>query len=386
MIYLDNAATSWPKAPGTAEAVAGTLARPMGNPGRSSHEAGIQADRILFELREALAGLFGLEDSGSIVLNSGATESLNTVLKGFLKPGMRVLTSSMEHNAVMRPLHQMVRERMIGVSRFASRPENGQPDMKDLEKKLSEKPDLLVLTAASNVCGAVFPLEEIASLAHRRGIPVCVDAAQAGGETPLLPGKWNIDYLCFAGHKGLLGPAGTGGFYIKDPESLHPLISGGTGSRSREEEQPEHMPDRFESGTPNIPGLAGLLHSVNFLAASEEQRREADKNFKSFLSRLRETGGIRIIGRPGSETEKHYTRLLSILPERRSLTELTAHMDRCGIALRSGLHCAPAAHRSLGTFTAGGTLRISPGLFTTGDELDIFIDRLREFISGSPKK
>jgi selenocysteine lyase/cysteine desulfurase len=361
------------------------MLQPTGNPGRSSHGAGIQADRILFELREALAELFRLEDSSRIVLTSGATESLNTVLKGVLKPGMKVLTSSLEHNAVMRPLNQLARERMVGVSRFACLPETGRPDMSDLQKRLGERPDLLVLTAASNVCGSIFPLEEIASLARKRGVPVCVDAAQGGGETELYPEKWGIDYLCFAGHKGLLGPAGTGGFYIRDPETLPPLITGGTGSRSREEEQPVHMPDRFESGTPNIPGLAGLLHSLTFLAESGKLKGEADQRFERFLSSLRECGGVTIVGRPENARAKDYTRVLSILPEQGSLTELTAHMDRRNIALRSGLHCAPAAHRSLGTFRLGGTLRVSPGLFSSDDDLDMFREALGDFLSGRPR-
>ena len=384
MIYLDNAATSWPKAPGTARAVADAMEQPMGNPGRSSHGAGIQADRILFELREALAELFKLEDSSSIVLTSGATASLNTVLKGFLIQGKRVLTSTMEHNSVMRPLMQLEQERMIGISRFACHAESGLPDMIDLERKLEEGPDLLVLTAASNVCGAVFPLEEIAFLARKKAVPICVDAAQGGGETELYPEKWGIDYLCFAGHKGLLGPAGTGGFYIKDPESLPPFISGGTGSRSREEEQPEHMPDRFESGTPNIPGFAGLLHSLTFLMESAALREESDRRFEGFLASLREINGIRIIGRPENAELKSYTRVISILPEQGSLTELTALMDRQNIALRSGLHCAPAAHRTLGTFTAGGTLRISPGLFSSDNDLEVFIEILKKALWPNP--
>ena len=257
MIYLDNAATSWPKAPGLSEVMKRTIENPMGNPGRSSHEAGISADRILFELRETLAGLFGIKDSSALILNSGATESLNTVLSGFLKPGMKVLTSSMEHNSVMRPLTRLQTQRDVKLSRFPSDPASGFPDMKRFEQMLEERPDIVVATAASNVNGVIFPIEEMAHLAGKKGIPLCVDAAQGGGEVPLYPEAWGIDFLCFAGHKGLLGPAGTGGFYIRDPGRIEPLITGGTGSRSREEEQPETMPDKFESGTPNIPGHAG---------------------------------------------------------------------------------------------------------------------------------
>jgi len=379
MIYLDNAATSWPKAPGTAEAMAGTLSSPTGNPGRSSHSAGISADRILFDLREALADLFQVEDSSSIILTSGATESLNTILSGFLKPGHRILTSSMEHNSVMRPLHLLQEQRSLKVDRFGCHSESGYPDMKELSGFLAEKPDLLVVTAASNVSGVVFPLEEIASLAKKNGVPLCVDAAQGGGEIPLYPERWDIDFLCFAGHKGLLGPAGTGGFYIKDPERVAPLITGGTGSRSKEERQPDLVPDKFESGTPNIPGFAGLLHSLGFLIESKELQRNAEFRTKRFLENLSTLEGYRIIGRQGKE-KRSFTRVISLLPEEGSLTELTAFLNSREIAVRSGLHCSPSAHKTLKTFKTGGTLRVSPGLFTSDEDLLKLTNALKEFI------
>jgi len=379
VIYLDNAATSWPKAPGTADAVIQALESPMGNPGRSSHSAGITADRILFELREALAGLFHIEDSSSLILTSGATESLNTVLQGFLKPGQRVITSVMEHNSVMRPLHLLQKQKGLRIDRFDCSPVTGYPDMKQLSRLLEEKPDLLVVTAASNVSGVVFPLEEIADLARTSGVPLCVDAAQAGGEVPLYPETWGIDFLCFAGHKGLLGPAGTGGFYIRDPEMITPLITGGTGSRSREEFQPELMPDKFESGTPNIPGFAGLLHSVAFLTESEDLRSEAEARTAGLLQNLMALEGFRIIGRDNGDA-RSYTSVISLLPEAGSLTELTSFLNDRDIAVRSGLHCAPSAHRTLGTFAAGGTLRLSPGLFTTDEELTVLTDTLKEYL------
>jgi len=378
MIYLDNAATSWPKAPGTSEAVVRALELPMGNPGRSSHSAGISADRILFDLREALSELFQIRDSSSVILTSGATASLNIILSGFLKPGHRVLTSSMEHNSVMRPLHFLQGQRGIEVERFDCSPGSGFPDMKHLKTLLLKKPDLLIVTAASNVTGVVFPLEEIASLARKQGVPVCVDAAQGAGEIPLYPEKWGIDFLCFAGHKGLLGPSGTGGFFVHDPERVSPLICGGTGSRSKEEIQPELLPDKFESGTPNIPGLAGLLHSITFLMDSEELHGPAEDRTESLLEDLKALEGYRVIGRDHRDSCS-YTRVISILPETGSLTELTSFLNARDIAVRSGLHCSPAAHRTLKTCETGGTLRLSPGLFTTDEELLELRNALKEF-------
>jgi cysteine desulfurase family protein len=388
LIYLDNAATSWPKPPGLAEAMSRAIEAPLGNPGRSSHAAGISADRNLYELRETMADIFAMKDSSSLIFNSGATESLNTVLSGFLKPGQKVLTSSMEHNSVMRPLLHLQRERNLSLRRFPSDPDSGFPDMKSFEKEMDQRPDLLVVTAASNVNGVIFPLEEMAYLAGKKGVPLCVDAAQGGGEIPLYPEKWGIDFLCFAGHKGLLGPSGTGGFTIRDPERLMPLILGGTGSRSREEEQPDMMPDKFESGTPNIPGLAGLLHSLNFIIDSESLHLEAKNRTKRFVEELSELEGIRIVGRPSArgsggktpEESPSYLRVISLLPVIGTLTELTAFINSKDMAVRSGLQCSPSAHKTLKTFDAGGTLRLSPGLFTTDGELNEFMTTLKEYI------
>ena len=377
MIYFDNAATSWPKAPGTSEVLSNAILHPLGNPGRTSHSAGISSDRILFELRETLAEIFEVEDSALITLTPGCTWSLNTVLSGFLKTGQRVLCSSMEHNAVMRPLLQLQKERSLRLDRIPSEPLSGYPDMSAFRTLLAEKPDLVVLTAASNVNGVIFPIEEMSALARKAGAAVCIDAAQGAGEIPLSPEKWGIDFLCFAGHKGLLGPAGTGGFYIRDPERVEPFVRGGTGSRSREELQPEDMPDRFESGTPNLPGLAGLLHSLQFLKGSKALTRFSDERCGRLCRQLSELEGYRIIGR---QKGRSYTRVISILPEEGRLTQLTAFMNERDIAVRSGLHCAPSAHRVLGTYETGGTLRLSPGIFTTNSEIRRVIDALKEYI------
>ncbi len=352
----------------------------MGNPGRTSHSAGIQADRILFELREHLAEYFSIRDSAGILFTSGTTESLNTVLYGYLGEGDLVITGPMEHNAVMRPLSDLAERRNIRIDRLPGDPETGAIDMKTLENRLRDtSPRLIVMTAASNVNGLIYPVEEICHLAAKQGVPVCIDAAQAAGETKLLPEQWGIDFLCLSGHKGLLAPAGTGALYIKDPDRLPPLKRGGTGSRSSEEIQPEWVPDKFESGTPNIPGLAGWLHSMNYL--KNFPRGERSSTFESLLTGLRDLPGLRIIGHPPERRDLSFTTVVSVVPVQSSLTELTAHLNRNQIAVRSGLHCAPGAHKTLGTLEGGGTIRFSPGEFTTSHEISSVLDVLKDYLT-----
>ncbi len=379
MIYLDNAATSWPKAPGCAEAVAETLLKPMGNPGRTSHSAGIQADRILFELREHLADFFSVRDSAHFLFTSGTTESLNTVLNGYLREGDLVVTGPMEHNAVMRPLNYLAQSLNVTIMRLPGNPETGAPDLGELEKILkAEHPRLIVTTAASNVNGLIHPVEEICHLAGKRGVPVCVDAAQAAGEAELLPEKWGIDFFCLSGHKGLLGPSGTGALYIKDPDRLTPLKRGGTGSRSSEEIQPELIPDKFESGTPNIPGLAGWLHSMNYLRETAE--KDQGTVIDALISSLRDLEGLKIIGHPLDHKDLNYTSVVSVVPTRITLSEMTLKLNQYEIAVRSGLHCAPGAHKTLGTLENGGTVRFSPGRFTTTHEISQLKDLLKKIL------
>jgi cysteine desulfurase / selenocysteine lyase len=378
MIYMDNAATSWPKAPGTADAIAETILHPWGNPGRSSHSAGISSDRLLFELRELLAEHFAVSDSAHILFTSGTTESINLVLNGFLRQGDKILTSSMEHNAVMRPLRYLEKERNIRIIRFPSDIRTGFPDLAALEKLIKEEhPSLLVTTAASNVNGIVFPVEEICRLAAKEGIPVCVDAAQAAGERDLYPEKWGMDFLSFSGHKGMLGPAGTGGLYIKDPDRLPPFKRGGTGSRSSEELQPDFLPDKFESGTPNIPGLAGWHHSLIYLKKTKGTE-SIDALYETFLHKLRSLQSLKIIGHPEEAAGLPYTPVLSLVPLKRSLSDLTRILNENGIAVRTGLHCAPGAHRTLGTLKGGGTIRFSPGRFNTSHEISTVYHILKE--------
>ncbi len=357
--------------------MAKALLEPLGNPGRTSHGPGLSADRLLFDLREDFAHHFGLSRSERVIFTPGATYSLNTVILGLVKPGGRVLISSMEHNSVTRPLRGLYKSRGVGIQGIPSESLGGFPNLKVLEEELKKGADLLVMTAASNVNGLIFPLEEIAHMARRRGVPLLVDAAQGGGEIPLYPERWGIPYLAFAGHKGFLGPGGTGGLVILDPEGLKPLVRGGTGSLSQEEKQPTFLPDRFESGTLNLPGLVGLGVGLRFIETAQALKEEAQRNFESFLEGLRRLEGLCIVGRPEGSPYS-YTRVVSLVPERKALSELAAWLGERGVAARTGLHCAPRAHCTLGTYAGGGTIRLSPGLFTKKEELDRVISILRE--------
>ncbi|MGA2081701.1 MAG: aminotransferase class V-fold PLP-dependent enzyme [Holophaga sp.] len=379
MIYLDNAATSFPKAPGVVEAVARCLAEVGGNPGRASHGLATAGSRIVFEAREACCALFGIPDAARLCFTKNATEALNLAILGRVPPGGRVVVSSLEHNSVMRPLRHLeaargVRLRVVPFDACA------RPDPAVLRDALGTRPDLMVLTAASNVTGGLAPVGEIAAACRAAGVPLCLDASQWAGHLPLPVLDLDLPLVCCSGHKGLLGPGGTGALYVQEGFEPEPLLRGGTGSASEREEQPEFMPDRFEAGTANLPGLAGLLTAARWLAATglEEVRRREAAVTDRLVRGLRALPGVAVPG-PGPGAER--APVVSITVAGRDLGELALELDRRDVAVRVGLHCAPAAHRSLGTFAAGGTLRLSPGVFTTGAEVDAALATLEALLT-----
>ena len=360
MIYLDNAATSHPKAPGVATAVGACIEQGTCSPGRGSHPLAQAASRLLFETREACTNLLGRSGSERLIFTKNATEALNLVIQSAIPPGGLVAISSLEHNAVMRPLRHL--EAATGL-RLLVIPFDGcgNPDPSMLRWVLDRRPDLMVLTAASNVTGGLLPLAEIGLDCERLGIPLCLDASQVVGHRPL---PHVGQYLCFSGHKGLLGPTGTGGLHLAEGAKLQPLIFGGTGSASDSEVQPDILPDRFEAGTPNLPGLAGLRVSLRFRAATGIQAVQAREAAycDDLLRGLLRLPGVAVQGpAPGAERAP----VISITIADRDLGEVALELDRRGICTRVGLHCAPAAHQSIGTLASGGTLRFSPGFFTT---------------------
>ena len=375
MIYLDHAATSFPKPPEVSEAIADLLARSAGNPGRSGHALAVAAQAVVADTRRLLAAFFGARDPSRIVFALNATDALNTALWGLLRPGDRVVTTSLEHNAVVRPLSALG-ERGVRVARVPCAPD-GTLDPDDLSRALGEAPTrLVVMTHASNVCGTILPVREAARLAHQHGAVLLVDAAQTAGVLPIDVVEMGIDLLAFPGHKGLLGPTGTGGLYVSPDLRVTPLRQGGTGTRSEDERQPETLPEALEAGTVNTVGIAGLGAAVRVLQARGVDRVRAHEAelASRLLSGLADIPGVRV---HGTSDPARQLAVVSITVEGWEPVDLGAALDSAfGVAVRPGLHCAPVAHRTLGTFPRG-TIRLSAGLSTTADEVDQALAALR---------
>lgn len=381
ILYLDNAATSFPK-PDTVIAAMIAYQQNIGaNPGRSGHGRSIEAGRIVFETREALARLFHIEDPLRIALTKNATESLNVVLQGGLRPGDSVITSGMEHNSVMRPL-RFLEGRGVELSVVPCSP-RGELEPDDVRKALRKNTRMVVLAHASNVTGTILPVEAVGALLRDRPeVLFCVDAAQTAGALPIDVEKMNIDLLAFTGHKSLFGPQGTGGLYIREglENKISPLMMGGTGSRSEFEQQPEFMPDRYESGTPNTIGIAGLGAGVSFvLEQTVETLRAREEELTSrFLSGLRDLRDDVIVY--GPQDASRQTAVVSFNIKDVSASDAASYFeDNQGILCRPGLHCAPSAHRTIGTFPRG-TVRFSFGFFNTQQDVDDACTALRELV------
>ena len=374
-IYFDNAATSWPKPAAVRAALDDYFGDAGGNPGRSAHRMSVAAARIVENAREALAELFHANDPSRIVFTQNATHALNLALYGLLRPGDHVVTTSMEHNSVMRPLRHL---ETLGVELtvVACHPD-GMLDVDGLRRALQPGTRLLVTTHGSNVVGALTPLSAVAALARERGILYLVDAAQTAGAIPIDVQEMGMDLLAFSGHKGLLGPTGTGGLYIREEVVLAPLLRGGTGSDSAQETQPEFLPDVHESGTLNVAGIAGLGAGVLFLSeiGIEAVMTHERKLVAQFLAGAAEISGITVYGPQEAALQ---CGVVSFNVAGAMPSEVALILDQSfGIMARPGLHCAPGAHHTLGTFPTG-TVRFSFGWFNTPDEVDAAVEALRE--------
>jgi cysteine desulfurase family protein len=376
LIYFDNAATSWPKPEETLLAVDQYLRMVGGSPGRSGHRLSIEAGRIIMDTRDSLARLLGTEDPFQIVFTKNATEALNMAMAGFLSPGDHVITSSMEHNSVMRPLRNL-ESRGTELSVIPSSP-RGELDPADLTPAIKGNTKMIVLTHASNVTGTIMPIYDVGKLAREYGLIFCVDSAQTAGAVPIHVEEMNVDLLAFTGHKSLFGPQGTGGLYIRKglEEKMQPLLVGGTGSRSEFEHQPDFMPDKYESGTPNTVGLAGLGAGVDYIIkrGMENIRTEEMVLTRRFLDGLQSIRGVKIYG-PCDEARQ--ISVVSFNVNGMTPSEASFAFDeQFGIMSRPGLHCAPAAHRTIGTFP-GGTIRFSFGYFNTAEDIDHALNAVR---------
>lgn len=373
MIYMDNAATSWPKPEATYQAMDEFMRNVGANPGRSAHRLSIEAARVIYRTREALAELFRVKNPLRIIFTSGATEALNLVIRGLLRLGTHVVTSGVEHNSVMRPLREL-QNRGVELAVVPCSPE-GFLDPRDIDRVIERNTKLIILNHASNVAGVVLPVAEVGELAHRRGVLFCVDAAQTAGAYPIDVEEAKIDLLAFTGHKSLFGPPGTGGLYIREGVEavLEPLIRGGTGSRSEDEYQPDFLPDKYESGTPNTVGLAGLDAGVRFVLSRGviEFREKEEELTRLLIKGLRAVPGVTLYG---SGDAKKQIAVVSF-----NIADLTPSSvaleleEKFGVLCRPGLHCAPLAHRTIGTFPKG-TVRLSPGYFNTDEEVNIVIE------------
>lgn len=365
MIYLDNAATSWPKAPGVAEALSAAVLNPIGNVGRSSHAPALVASEILYKCRAAVLNFVPPTALEGVVFTRNATEALNLALFGGLEVGSTVLTTPMEHNAVGRPVHQLaqrgVRVEVCPCDGF------GRIDADVFRAELRRtRPSLAVFTAASNVTGAINPVETMVADCVSLGVPFVIDAAQSIGELP----RWEFPTdcagaVCFSLHKGLLGPAGVGTMVLYGGFKPRPLYYGGTGSLSDSVFQPDFLPDCYESGTPAIHAIAGCCTALDYCHAHEgeihTQRTTVSDLLFCGLLRFPE---LRLL----TPTVDHLP-VISVTTRQGTISTLTTALYAAGIAVRAGFHCAPLAHQRLGSTLAGGAVRFSPGFATTEAEI-----------------
>lgn len=381
-IYLDNAATSFPKPPCVVAAMVEYQQAIGASPGRSGHRLSIDAGRLIYETRDVLARLFHIDDPLRIVLTKNSTEALNIALQGGLKPGDHVITSSMEHNSVMRPL-RFLETRGVSLTVIPCSPQGGiDPD--DIRRAFRKNTKMVVLTHASNVAGTIMPIEAIGAVIKKeRDILFCVDAAQTAGILPIDVQKMKIDLLAFTGHKSLFGPQGTGGLYIRRglDQEINPLMMGGTGSRSEFEAQPDFMPDKYESGTPNTVGFAGLRAGADFVwEQTPEVIRSAEENLTDrFLNCLKGWQDQVIVY--GPQDASRQTAVVSFNIKNISPSDAALYFEeQYGILCRPGLHCAPSAHRILETFPQG-TIRFSFGYFNRLEEVDLAAEAVRSLFS-----
>jgi len=379
-INLDNAATSHPKPESVYLAVDYTLREVGASPGRGGYRRGMEATRILFEARETLAELFGIVDASRIAFTSSATAGLNMAILGMLRGGGHVITSSMEHNSVIRPLC-LAQKMGAEITRIPC-DRQGFINPRDVEAALRRDTRLVVISHCSNVTGTIQPIGEIGMLAGKTGTTLLVDAAQSAGLIPIDVEEMGIGMLACPGHKGMLGPQGTGFLYVAEGISPLPILAGGTGSHSSDEQQPDEMPDRLEIGTPNVPGIAGLKAGADFIRETgmETIRRKEKELMERLMRGLSGIPGITIYGPPG---DRERGSVVSFTVREIDPSFIAFTLDReYGIDVRSGLHCAPDAHRSIGTFPLGA-VRVSPGWFTTEAEIEAFLRAMEAIAAGA---
>ncbi len=376
MVYLDNAATSFPKPLRVYDEIDRCMRTYCANPGRGGHAMSIESGKAVSEAREIISAFFKIDNPLRLAFTKNATEALNIAIKGVLKPGDHVITTCMEHNSVIRPLKTLEKDGVISLS-IVEGDNLGQIDVHEMTGYINRRTRLIVCTLSSNVNGIIYPIKEIGEMARTRGILFLVDASQGAGTEEVDVDKMNIDILAFSGHKGLLGPQGTGGIYVREGIDINPLMQGGTGSVSDYLFQPEMMPDMIESGTLNTPGIVGLAYGVDFINKTGLNNIKIFKHLliKRLMEGMEEIDGI---VQYSVKDISNNTGIAAMNFQGVDSSEVSYILDKeFGIATRAGLHCAPLAHKTLGT-AGQGVVRFSVSCFNTVEEIDYTLEALRK--------
>jgi len=379
MIYLDNAATTWPKPESVYQAVDNCLRLCNGNPGRGSHGSARAATYVLYEAREALATLFKINNPTNIIFTYNATDALNMALLGKLRPGDSVATTAMEHNAVARPLRYL--ETMGVKVHIVPCDHTGKLNLEIMGNIVKKGITAIVMSHGSNVTGTIMPIYEVGRLATKYQACFIVDAAQTAGVEDIDVELCGIDMLAVSGHKGLLGPQGTGALYVREGCDIAPLRYGGTGSFSEFDIQPDFLPDKLESGTPNTPGISGLLKGINFIQniGIQNIREKEGQLAQQLIGGLKNIKNVVVYG---PELQHERTAVVSFSIGKKDSSLVAHRLDtEFGIACRAGLHCAPWAHQCIGTLKEG-VIRFSPGYFNTVDEIKQAIKAIEHIAQG----
>lgn len=368
MIYLDNAATSFPKPDTVITAVTDYLTNCGASPGRGGYDSAMKAAFLLSECQNELAELLSIPSPERIIFTKNATEAINTAIFGMVRPGDEIIVSSMEHNAVMRAAHEAARRgAQLKIARGNAR---GFVSPESIEALITPKTRLIVLIHASNVTGTINDIYAVQKIASRHNVPALFDISQSIGIIPI--DASGLDMVAFPGHKGLLGPTGTGALYVREGLSPSPLTFGGTGSLSESALMPDIYPDRFHAGTVNMAGIAGLCEGVKFIRREGVFEKEKE-NTQLLLSLLSELPSLII---PGMDER---VSVVSVVKKGYDCVELANSLNSDKICVRAGLHCAPMAHRTIGT-TATGTLRFSPGFFNTKEQIEHVVNSFKKIL------
>jgi cysteine desulfurase family protein len=365
--YFDNAATSFPKPPQVAQFMSRYLNELGGTYGRGAYDRALETSRTVEQVRDLLGSILGTRLAGNIVFTANATHALNIALKGIQLKGKHVLISPLEHNAVMRPLLYLTKTNDVRYDVLPHGPD-GMVDPEKVTGAIRSDTALVIVNHQSNVNGVLQPLQQIKKMTG--DIPLLVDASQSLGHSIMAADTWNIDYIAFTGHKGLLGPTGTGGLFIRDPDRVEPLIHGGTGSNSESFDMPRFVPDKFEAGTPNVAGIFGLLGALQ----GRPLPAHRIEDLFEFIEKVKSTGHFKVFCAADSRAQGP---LFSICHATKTCAQIARELfDISGIETRAGLHCAPLAHTTLGTFP-DGTVRIAPSVYQTRADFDHCYEALK---------